>query len=320
MAQDPAWTTPNPNWRPTFGGGNFDETLGRKTETMRYGNMTDSTLSVDSIFQAKLQRNANGFQTVVKGVVLEVVKTLVTSGYEDRVFRIQYKADGTTVHSTTEIDKNPAGVVLMEETKTYENGRVIRGNRIERNAAGTVIKRYRFNKDTNTFEEIAMTECVPKNEVFAGYSNLTPLGEDDAESLALGFHIAYAHFVMQRLALAADFSVHTKKENDLRLMQMFLMGGVQFQLIQAQHRSKMNALARVLAGLAMDRQKFDYGSGTDIQKANAFAIAFGLGLNYELNRRIAIGLLADYIRTRYNDEGQGNLRASLGVRVNLGCK
>jgi hypothetical protein len=316
-AQD--WTVPNPTWKRSGGYVPLDVERARDTKVENFGNMNDSTLTIESVYEGRITK-IDGREVLTNKRLVEVTKTLVVRGYEDKKIRILYKVDGTTIHSTTETDKNDAGVVLMEETKTYENGQVIRGNKIERNAAGGVIKRYRYNKDTNSYEEIAMNECNTKNEFFAGYSNLTKLGENESENLALGLHLAYAYLLSQRLALAADFSLHTKKDNDLRIMQAFLMGGLQYQLVMYQNRSKMNALARLLAGLAMDRQKFDYGSGTDIQKANAFVIAFGLGLNYELNRRIAVGLLADYLHTRFNDDGQGNLRASLGIRVNVGCK
>jgi hypothetical protein len=315
----PDWTVPNPAWRASSGYVPLDVDRARETRPMNFGNMTDSTLSVESVYDGKITR-VNGYPELTNKRLIEVTKTLIVKGFEDKKIRIIYKADGTTIHSTTETDTNEAGTVLMEETKMYENGRIIRGNKIERNAAGGVLKRYRYNPETSSFEEIAMNDCNPQNEFFAGYSNLTKLGENESENFALGLHLAYAYFLSQRMALAADFSMHTKKDNDLRLMQIFLMGGLQYQLIMRQNQSKMNALARLLAGLAMDRQKYSSGSYTDTQKASALAIAFGLGLNYELNRRIAIGILADYIRTRFNDEGQGNLRASLGIRVNLGCK
>jgi hypothetical protein len=316
-AQD--WTVPNPRWVHVHGGSSLDEDRAQTTIRIQRGNMNDSTLYVDSLYQGKISR-ANGYPQLINRRLIEVTKTLIVDGFEDKKIRILFKADGTTIHSTTETDKNEAGTVLMEETKTYENGRVIRGTKTERNAAGTVIKRYRYNAQTSSFEEIAMNECNPTNEFFAGYSNLTKLGENESENLVLGLHLAYAYFLSQRMALAADFSMHTKKDNDLRIMQAFLMGGLQYQLILRQNQSKMNALARVLAGLTMDRQKYSSGSFNSTNKASALAIAFGLGLNYELNRRIAIGLLADYIRTRFNDEGQGNIRASAGVRINLGCK
>lgn len=316
-AQD--WTVPQPHWRSIFQVGSLDEEHARVNKPIAYGNMNDTTLIIDSIFEGKISRTS-GYTRLINQRLIEVTKTLVVRGYEEKKMRILYKADQTTIHSTTETHKNPAGVVLMEETKTYEGGRVVRGNRIERNAAGGVTKRYRFNPQTQTFEEIAMNDCAPQNEFFAGYSNLTNLGENESTNLALGLHLAYAYFLTQRMALAADFSIHTRKDNDLRIMQAFLMGGLQYQLVMRQNQSKMNVLARLLAGLAMDRQKYDYGSGTDIQKAQAFVIAFGLGLNYELNRRIALGLLADYLHTRFNDDGQGSLRISAGVRINLGCK
>jgi hypothetical protein len=298
--------------------GGLDEEKARATKSVVFTNNNDSTLTVDSLFEGRIVRTGL-FPQLTNRRLIEVTKTLIVDGYEVKSIRILFKADGTSYHSTTETHKNEAGVVLMEETKTYEKGEVIQGTKIERNAAGAVIQRYRYNPETKTFE-IAMNDCIPTNEFFAGYSNLTKLGENESENLALGLHLAYAYFLSQRMALAADFSMHTKKDNDLRIMQAFLMGGLQYQLVLRQNQSKLNVLARVLAGLAMDRQKYSSGSYSSTDKANAFAIAFGLGLNYELNRRIAIGILGDYIRTRFNDEGQGNIRASAGVRINLGCK
>jgi hypothetical protein len=164
------------------------------------------------------------------------------------------------------------------------------------------------------------TGCIPKSELSAGYSYLNANLGDNSESLPVGAQADVVIPVSQNLGVVADVSLHTKKENDLRIMKIFLMGGLQYYLFKQQQEQKLRVLARALIGFAMDRQKYSYGPTSNTDKYSAFAFAFGLGLQHPVNRMIAIRVMADYIRTHFNEESQGNLRASLGIKINLGCK
>jgi hypothetical protein len=164
------------------------------------------------------------------------------------------------------------------------------------------------------------TGCAPTSEVFLGYSYLNAGQEGENESFPAGVHAAATIPVSQQLGVVADASLHQKKENELKLMRTFLMGGLQYYIFKQREEQKLRLMIRLLAGLAMERQKYSYGGNIDINKATAFAFAFGLGFQYELNQRVVLCVLADYIRTRFNNESQGNIRASAGVKINLGCK
>jgi hypothetical protein len=164
------------------------------------------------------------------------------------------------------------------------------------------------------------TGCAPTGEVFLGYSYLNTAQEGENESIPVGIHAAAVIPISQKLGAVADASLHRKKVDDLTLMRTFLMGGLQYYIYKKQEEQKLRLLIRLLAGLAMERQKYSYGGNNDINKATAFAFAFGLGFEYELNRRLVLGVLTDYIRTRFNDDSQGNIRASAGIKINLGCK
>ena len=166
--------------------------------------------------------------------------------------------------------------------------------------------------------------CTPDLDVFIGYSYMTGFQEGTDLALALGGHLAMRYLLSQRFGVVLDGSYHTKKENDLRIARMYLMGGAAYTLYAYKMKQQRDFLMymRLMAGLAQDRLKYTYGGMSSKDKYNALAVAFGLGFSYQLGNQLLLSLLTDYIHTRFNDDGQSNIRASLGVTFNLGggCK
>jgi hypothetical protein len=164
--------------------------------------------------------------------------------------------------------------------------------------------------------------CTPDIDVFIGYSYMTGFQEGTDLALALGGHLAMRYMLSEKFALALDASYHTKKENDLHIARMYLMGGVAYTLYAVQMKKQRDFLMymRLIAGMAQDRLKYTYGNMSSKDKYNAFCAAWGMGFSYQLGNQILLSLLTDYIHTRFNDDGQSNIRASLGVTFRLGCK
>jgi hypothetical protein len=232
--------------------------------------------------------------------------------------------------SKREVRKTKDGKTYLDTYEQYDEKTkaVTQGYKIV--TENGVSKTYLYNTTRDEYEPISSLPpnaippidksavcCKPRNSIFGGYSFLSPTAEN-SEGIPLGVHLAYTYLVTGRFGIVGDLSLHSKKERDLRITQAFLMGGLQYYLLVQQDK-KMKLLARLLAGIATDRQKYKTGTITDIQKASAFAVAFGLGIQYDLNRRIAIEVLTDYILTRFYEESLGNIRASVGVKINLGC-
>jgi hypothetical protein len=177
--------------------------------------------------------------------------------------------------------------------------------------------------DEGESENASLNACnKPDLDIFIAYSYLTNFQEGEDLALALGGHLAVTYLLNKRIGLVADFSYHTKEENDLRIVKMYLMGGAQLMLYQIQMKRQKEFLmyVRLLAGLAQDRLKFKYGGMSATDKYKAFSAAAGLGFMYQIGNAMLLSLLTDYIHTRFNDEGQSGIRASLGLTFLLGCK
>ena len=163
---------------------------------------------------------------------------------------------------------------------------------------------------------------TPKYTIFGGYSYLNAGQADQDLAMAAGAHLALAAMLNNKFGATVDFSVHSKEENEEKIMRMFLMGGVQFMLNQYEMKKQRDFVLflRLMAGLAIENVKFSYGGMSDTDKASALALAAGFGSGYALWRNVFISLYADYIRTNFNDEGPSNIRVSAGVHFTIGCK
>jgi hypothetical protein len=156
----------------------------------------------------------------------------------------------------------------------------------------------------------------PRITTFLGYSYLNAGAKPENLSLAVGAHLALAYMFNSKFGVVLDGSFHTKKENELRIMRAFLMGGVQYMLLRHRQQETRNieAFIRLLGGLATDRLKYSYGGMSYKDQVKTYAIASGLGFSYHLWNRILLSLTGDYIFTHFNDDGQSNIRISGGVR------
>lgn len=155
----------------------------------------------------------------------------------------------------------------------------------------------------------------PRITAFLGYSYLNAGAKPENLSLAVGAHLALTYMLNSKFGVVLDGSFHTKKENELRIMRAFLMGGMQYMLLRYRQQQTKDFVAfiRLMGGLASDRLKYSYGGMSYKDQVSTFAIASGVGFSYPIWHRLLLSLTGDYIYTHFNDDGQSNIRISGGV-------
>ena len=163
--------------------------------------------------------------------------------------------------------------------------------------------------------------CLMGNEFFVGYSFLSVAqGGSERESLPIGAHVSFTKSLTRRVGLVADISYHTKKKDDVTITRSYMTAGLQYDIIEKEEERRMKVLAHLLAGLANDKYVYSFGDDKEKIKQDAFLIAFGLGWGLPVNRKIMIGIIADYLIAKFAEEWLGDVRVSAGVRINLNCK
>jgi hypothetical protein len=256
----------------------------------------------------------------------------------EKIIRVKNRIEGdSSIKSVTFSEKgDTAGVKeqifdkdekeIFHQNIQYKFGHPKSGYRWQLLPDGTR-ERSDYDEKTGTFEKektdgkwkVKESYRQQKDKTFdlsAGYSYLSASNGDESESFPIGGYFTLAYFLNIRLALLGDFSIHSKKDQELRTTVAFLMGGLQYNLLR-ERQKKMMLYARALLGIAFDKQRYSFEGGSNTNSASAFAIAFGVGSQLPLNDRIAINLLVDYIRTNFNNDGQNNIRAGACIRFIL---
>lgn len=176
----------------------------------------------------------------------------------------------------------------------------------------------------------AQDRDYPKVEVFGGYSylraDIRPSGGDfgGGENLN-GFHAQISGNIKRNFSIAGDISGHYKSfapdaiDPDISItnarasLYNFLAG----PQVKAR-RGRVTPFAEALFGVARARVSAtinDLDAVTSFSDSETkFAYVLGGGLDINVSERIAIRAIhADYLRTRFGDEHQNNLRLSFGI-------
>jgi len=252
------------------------------------------------------------------------IKNRIEGDSTIKTYTFSNKGDTTGTREKV-LDKDEKEIYYHEVH--YRSGSPKSGKRWIRLPDGT-LEESEWNENTGTFErkrntyQLSPDKLQQKEKTFdlsLGYSYLLMNSDGNSESFPLGGHMNLAYFLSHRLALLGDFSVHSKKEGDFKLMLAYLMGGVQYNLLKERQKAMM-LYSRLLLGLALERQRYSFGSESNTDRASSFAIAAGLGFYFPITEQIGINLLADYIRTRFNSNPQNNICLGAGVKFNLGKK
>jgi opacity protein-like surface antigen len=158
---------------------------------------------------------------------------------------------------------------------------------------------------------VSFAQDVPKAEVFGGYqyTRINPGHGVDGDSFN-GWDAAVQYNWNKAFGLKADFSGAYKSVLGVSLRQhTYLFGPV-----VSARSEKATVFAHALFGGA--HATADAGSGSFLGSAsdNAFAMAFGGGLDYNFHKNVAIRVgQFDYLPTRFGGETQNNFRYSTGI-------
>lgn len=157
----------------------------------------------------------------------------------------------------------------------------------------------------------AMAQDHPKAEVFAGYSFLrvNPGQGVSGENFAGGWHGSIAANVNNWFGVAGDISGHYKDIAGVNVnTHSFLFG----PRISYRNNEKVTPFAHALFGAVR-------ASGGGFSE-NAFALAFGGGVDAKINDRFAFRVAQfDYVLTRFDGpvslttQNQHNFRISTGI-------
>jgi len=157
---------------------------------------------------------------------------------------------------------------------------------------------------------------APKAELFGGFSYLRTAGNSNIN----GWNAQAAFNMNKWFGVAADFSGHyqTRSEDFSRSSAnlMNFMFGPQL----SDRAGKITGFAHALFGGARAGKGLLLGKGVLGSTATNFAMAFGGGIDANVNDIIAVRLFqADYLNIRaknpvtQNSEGRSNFRLSIGV-------
>jgi opacity protein-like surface antigen len=157
----------------------------------------------------------------------------------------------------------------------------------------------------------AVAQDVPKGEIFGGYqyTRINPGNGVDGDNFN-GWNASAQYNWSRAFGLKADFSGAYKSVLGVSLRQhTYLFGPV-----VSARGEKATVFAHALFGGAHATADAGstgfFGSVSD----NAFAMAFGGGLDYNLNRNFAVRVgQFDYLPTRFGGETQNNFRYSTGI-------
>ena len=107
---------------------------------------------------------------------------------------------------------------------------------------------------------------------------------------------------------------------DVSLKRYLYLFGPQFNF-QPKNNDKVNPFVHTLFGGVHDTTKKTVGTTSTSFSANAFAMAFGGGVDVNLNKRFAIRPFQfDYVLTRFGGQLQNNVMVSSGLVYTFGRK
>jgi opacity protein-like surface antigen len=150
----------------------------------------------------------------------------------------------------------------------------------------------------------------PKAEIFGGYqyTHVSP-GQGFPGDNLNGWNASVSGYFNKYLGISADFSgIYGNVAGVSTHVYPYLFGPI----VRFPNSSKITPFAHALFGAAHSRFS-DLGlSTTD----NSFAMAFGGGLDANINSRFAVRLAqADYLHTQLFDSTQHNFRYSAGIVI-----
>jgi len=161
----------------------------------------------------------------------------------------------------------------------------------------------------------AMAQDQPKAELFGGYNFLrfNPGGGVNGENFPAGWHASIAGNVNNWFGIAGDFTGNYKTISGVSVKAHAFMGGPR---ISYRNNDRITPFAHVLVGgVHVNASAFGGGASN-----NAFAVAFGGGVDAKINDRFAFRVAQfDYVMTRFDiptvSHTQHNFAISTGIVI-----
>jgi len=147
-----------------------------------------------------------------------------------------------------------------------------------------------------------------KAEIFGGYqfTRINPGGGTSGENFN-GWNAAFTANLSQWLGVTADVSGAYKSFSGVSVKQHNFLFGPTVSYKQAE---KVKPFAHVLFGVSHAGAGFSGVGASD----NAFAMAFGGGVDVPVNKHVAVRVgQFDYLLTRFGGDSQNNMRFSTGL-------
>lgn len=143
--------------------------------------------------------------------------------------------------------------------------------------------------------------------------------DESAKSLN-GFNTSLFYNFTPHVALGGDFSGAFGSDKsgttDISLHRFTYLFGPQFNVFP---NDKVKIFVHPLIGGVHDTTKSSFGTSSDSFSANAFAMAFGGGVDVRVTPRVSVRVFqADYLPTHFGGAWQNNFRISTGVVFRFG--
>jgi hypothetical protein len=176
--------------------------------------------------------------------------------------------------------------------------------------------------------------CIPKMQLFGGYSYLNADYGTTRESFPLGAQASFVVNLSPHIGVGPDISFHTKTIDDETLTRMFFLAKAQYNFGSSNPTDsfyipdvasttcprKIVPDLHVYIGLSTDRSVIKIGDDRFTTSGSGFTFGAGVGAHINLNKNIGLGLQADWLGTKFkdNDEINSDIRASAGAFFNMG--
>ncbi len=177
--------------------------------------------------------------------------------------------------------------------------------------------------------------CVPKMQLFGGYSYLNADFGNERESFPLGAQASLVINLSPHIGLGPDISFHTKTIDDQTITRMFFLAKGQYNFgnyysIDSFGTPDLSNNSCVLpkivpdlhvyVGLSTERSVIKIADERFTSSGSGFTFGAGVGLHVNLNKNIGLGIQVDYLGTKFKeaDEINSDVRGSAGLFFNLG--
>ena len=173
------------------------------------------------------------------------------------------------------------------------------------------------------FIGLAAAQIPTSGNVFLGYSfentNWSGLDSTLNRPNLQGWEASLEGKVFPHLGIVTDFNGHYGSQSFTEPtpngLQTVNVTGHEWEALFGPRLSvpvgKVTPFAEVMVGIAHIKNGGDFPSSSN----TSFATALGGGIDYRLVRLIALRLESDYLRTRFFNTTQNNLRLSTGIVI-----